>query len=75
MTAKVAIGDLTATLTGRKWTCEDELIEQILNQLLRGQSPAYDPNPEHTAAREAVALLDGKILSFDEPKFREDVVY
>lgn len=75
MAATVKIDGMTSTIDRYHWE-GDEPVTSLLNSYLDPKGPwGYDPNPDYTAAAEAVKRFGGKILSFDEMDFDPDVVY
>lgn len=67
MAARVLFPEGEATIKEYHWTAERPSFERLLNSLLDPYGPGgHDPNPDLTAAKEAMKLLGGKLLSWDE---------
>lgn len=76
MTAKIIMGGTEATIDGYTWTSEDKALEGALNAMLEvSEVWGSDPNPDYTAAQEAVKLLGGEVLEFTESEFDPEAVY
>ena len=76
MTAKIRMGGTEATIDGYKWTSEDKALEGALNAMLEvSEVWGSDPNPDYTAAHEAVKALGGEVLEFTESEFDPEAVY
>jgi len=73
---KVLIGERTATISDYVWESSDPLFANLLNGRLSpfGTSPA-DPNPDLTAAQDAIAKFGGKILQADPVEYVEGRIY
>jgi hypothetical protein len=74
MSAVINIRGLTATYTDGVWTCTDKSTERLLNATIPDFSGS-DPNTEQTAAEFAVKNYGGEIVSVDEMKANEGVIY
>lgn len=67
---------IEAIIDNYRWTSSNKGIARILNNSLSPDGPeSYDPNPDYTAAQEAVKRFGGKIVSFDKSRFDPKVVY
>lgn len=76
MSATIQIGPFEATIDGWEWTCEDDTLQRLLNTMLDPYGPSgADPNPDLTAAQEAVERLGGKIIRYDPTEYDPGVVY
>jgi len=78
MAAKVKVlpEEVVAECRGYHWTSTDKDIEGYLNSLLDPWGPSgSDPNPDYTAALQAVELLGGKVVVYDRTESVENVVY
>ena len=66
-TIDLETGQPTATIDGYEWTSDDKNLAEYLNTMLDPLGPSgADPNPDLTAAQEAVKELGGKVVLFDE---------
>jgi hypothetical protein len=75
MAATVKIDGQTSKIDGYEWA-GDEPLTLLLNSLLDPAGPSGgDPNPEWTAANEAIKQLGGEILSFDRLDFDSSAIY
>lgn len=76
MTAIVEINGKRAVVKDYHWSSADEALATMLNALLNPNGPSgADPNPDGTAAEEAVKRLGGRIISVDETESEDGVVY
>lgn len=76
MTAKIRTIGTEATIDNYKWTSKDKALEGALNAMLSPYGPlGSDPNPDYTAAQEAVKALGGEVIEFTESEFDPEVVY
>ena len=76
MAATIKIGLFTATIEKYNWTSENESLAELLNSMLPIYGPSgSDPNPDHTAAVEAVNLLGGEVVSFDQLPYVDGRIY
>ena len=67
MAAIVRIGLSEATCDGYIWTSEDETLALLLNARMDPWGPSgSDPNPDCSAAQQAVEDLGGELLQCDE---------
>ena len=75
VTIQMATGE-RATISGYKWTGDEELA-QLLNLRLHPLGPPTDdPEPDRTAAIHAVADYGGFVVSADDPpEFIEERIY
>ena len=73
---KVLIGKTPATIDGYVWESPDVLLASLLNGFLPwyGVSPSY-PNPDLTAAQDAVKRFGGEVLSFTPVEYVEGRIY
>lgn len=76
MTAIVEINGTRAVIRDYVWHSTDKALETVLNTLLDPLGPSgADPNPDATAAEEAVKRLGGRVISADETESEDGVVY
>lgn len=77
MAATISSFGITATVDGYEWSCPVKALEHILNSLLDEGGPSgSDPNPDHTAAIEALDFLGtGELVSYDEMPYVAERVY
>jgi len=76
MTAKIRTIGTEATIDNYKWTSKDKALEGALNAMLSPYGPlGSDPNPDYTAAQEAVKALGGEVIEFTESEFDPEAVY
>lgn len=76
MAATIKIGSFTATIDNYKWTSDNKEFAAMLTTLLPALGPSgSDPNPDHTAAVEAVNLLGGEVVSFDQLPYVDGRIY
>lgn len=76
MTAIIQIGKDKAVIKEYKWTSANLGLQDVLNDLLEPDGPSgSDPNPDETAAKEAVKLLGGKFITADAIESKEGVIY
>ena len=72
MAATVRVGPFKATINGYHWKSESVGLARLLNAQLALNHPdgpgGEDPNPDLTAAREAVKAYGGEVLEFDRVK-------
>lgn len=69
MSAKIKILDRTAEISDAdgRWHSDDKALEGVLETLRAAHVySGADPNPALTLADEAVALLGGEVVSYDE---------
>jgi hypothetical protein len=73
--ATIKIGDQTATISDFEWSGDQSLVD-TLNALLDPSEPnGSDPNPDWTAAQNAIKELGGRMIRFDRPFFDPRLVY
>ena len=76
MTAIISLLGMKATIQAYEWVAEEERLKSLLNSLLDPFGPSgADPNPDLTAAQEAMHILGGEVVSYDEIKNVEGRVY
>jgi len=77
MAATVRIRGFVAKITNELiWECSDSVMRKLLNSMVDPDGPSgADPNPPLTVADQVIAVLGGKIVSFDEEPYDPDVVY
>ncbi len=76
MPAAVRFGGIDATISGYVWSSEDESLAGMLNAMLPAGGPSgADPNPDGTAAQEAVRILRGELVSVDSLPSETGSVY
>ena len=64
---KVSVAGFPAQIDSYRWTSKDKALERLLNSMLPAGGPSgSDPNPDYTAALDAVARLGGEVLSYDK---------
>lgn len=76
--AKIEIAGFEATITNYKWTCpESPELEGLLNARLPSGGPSgSDPNPDRTAAMNAVKFLGGEVIDpGPDSAFDPQVIY
>lgn len=65
-----------ATIDGLEWSCEDDSLQSLLMAMLDPLGPSgADPDPDHTAAKDAADKLGGKITQRDEVEYVEGRIY
>jgi hypothetical protein len=68
VSATIRIGPLEATITDYRWTSADPSLEAALNAMLNPAGPSgADPNPDLTAAQDAVGRLGGVVVAAEAP--------
>lgn len=76
MAAIVEINGDKAIIRDYKWSSSNRQLAEILNTMLDPLGPSgADPNPDGTAAEEAVRRLGGRVISIDETESEDGVVY
>ncbi len=81
MSAEIEVNGIKATITGYKWECEDPITLAILNSLLNPNGVGgEDPNPDATAAHNAVDLFNkhgskAKVIRYDDWPVVEGRIY
>jgi hypothetical protein len=76
--AKITIAGFEAEVKDYKWTCpESPELEGLLNARLNPGGPSgSDPNPDRTAAQNAVKFLGGKVTDpGPDSAFDPDAIY
>ena len=59
---EVKIAGIAARINEYVWTSDNKDLEKLLNSMLDPEGPSGgDPNPDYTAAMQAVEALGGKI--------------
>jgi hypothetical protein len=73
---KVKILGSIATLDGQEWKSEDSILKRLLTQDLQtfGYS-FYDPNPNLTAAQNAVKKWGGEVLEASPVEYVKGRIY
>jgi len=73
---KVIISGTKATINKYKWSSPDKDLAAMLNSSLpwHGAGPS-DPNPDLTAAQDAIAKFGGEILQSDPVEYVEGRIY
>ena len=73
---KVLVGGTPATINNYVWRSKDVRLADMLNGRLPwyGVSPA-DPNPDLTAAQDAVKKFGGEVLSFTPVEYVKGRIY
>ena len=76
MSATIRIGIIEATIDGYKWTSKSESLKDMLNALLDPDGlSGSDPNPDETAAIEAVELIGGEVVRATPADFNARTIY
>jgi len=76
MSATVKIGGILATITDYQWSSDNKQLQNLLNAALPETGPSgADPNPDHTAALNAIEAFGGEIVSFDEAEHVSGRIY
>jgi len=76
MSATIQIGLIEATVDGYRWECKEHWLKRVLNAMLDPHGPSgADPNPDLHAAREAVKVFGGQIVSYDETEYDPGAIY
>lgn len=76
MSARIKIGEMTATCDHYHWKASSPELERLLNAMLDPLGPSgADPNPDYHAALKATELLGGEVVSYDSTEYEEGVVY
>lgn len=71
-------GGFEATIDGYEWTSKDERLASVLNGMLSpGGAGGEDPDPDRTAALEAVEKLGAEIVASDDEdgEYEEDEIF
>lgn len=59
---RVKIAGITARINEYVWTSDNKDLEKLLNSMLDPEGPSgADPNPDYTAAMQAIEALGGEI--------------
>lgn len=76
MRAVIEISNTIATLEDWRWSCDDPILEHLLNSQLPigGPSPS-DPAPSLHAAQHIAARFGGEVVSYELPKYVEGTIY
>lgn len=74
---KVDFSGIIATIEDMAWSCEDKQLEDILNSTLDPLGPSgADPDPNYTAAVDAIERLGGgKVIERDEVDYVDGAIY
>ncbi len=73
---KVNIGGDVAEIEGYEWTGDNDALVDLLNAMLDSAGPSgADPNPDLTAAQNAIDRLGGEIVHADEVEYVEGRIY
>ena len=76
MPATVMIDGKEAMIKDYVWVSGDKELINMLNEILPLGGPSgADPNPDGTAAQEAVKVLGGKVLKIVPVEFDPEVIY
>lgn len=72
----IEFGGSQATLIGRRWQCEVEAFQTLLqSDADRADVPTEEPFPELTIAQAAVDAYGGTIIQAEPPVTEDGVIY
>lgn len=73
---KIQATDGEFTVDGYHWTGTNAAVVEFLNAMLSPFGPSgADPDPDHTAALDAMRLIGGEIVHHDELPYEPGRVY
>ena len=76
MTARIRLLGMEAIIQDRKWVAENRELQSLLSSLLIPLGPSgADPNPDLTAAQEAMRILGGDVVNYDAVETVKGRVY
>lgn len=68
MTAIIEVGGIRAVCHGRKWTSESDALRRALDVVAPPDViGGWEPNPDETQARAALAILGGTMIDPGKP--------
>jgi hypothetical protein len=76
MSVTVKIAGSIATISAYEWASDNKSLQRVLDSMLDPLGPVTsDPDPDYSAALNAIASIGGVLISHDEVESTEGVIY
>ncbi len=68
MSARVQVGEQTATVEAGVWRSRDPRFASLCESVAWTDSLSYEPDPDRAAAERVAAALNGRVIAYSKPE-------